>query len=211
MKKMMIISLVLVSQMALAQKAAKEIRRMTEAQAKTAVENSSTYKYIMDAKSKGKDITSDAIMRDRVSKAVEVVLKDVVVLETGASLKLVKMMDVSPKEVLSEITRLNSIIRDTTTSAADKATAKKTLRLIAKASGTVDPLAKNSSEARAEQAKVESIIKVSDKIAKLNLGEKSESFIKKYEKALAEGKSVEDAIKAAFSGKHTLKELLDCV
>lgn len=210
MKRLVLVLLVVVSQASFAQKT-KEVKRMSVTEARAAVEKSSTYKYITEMKNNGKDIMKDAVVKEKVVKVIELGLKDVVTLEAGASTKLARLVDINPLEVLSEITRLNSIVKDPTTTAQEKQAAKTSIQLIVEASRDVKSLVKNSAEAQAEKAKVEQILKVSDKIANLKVGTKGTEFIAKYKKALAEGKSVEMAIKEAFGGKHTLKELLDCV
>lgn len=210
MKKLFLVLLLVVSQATYAQKA-KETKRMSITEARAAVEKSTTYKYITDMKKSGKDIMQDSVVKEKVVKVIELGLKDVVTLEAGASTKLARLVDVSPLEVLSEITRLNSIVKDASSTAQDKQAAKNSIMLIIEASRNVNSLVKNSAEAQAEKAKVDQILKVSDKIANLKVGAKGTEFITKYKKALAEGKSVEVAIKEAFNGKHTLKELLDCV
>lgn len=207
MKKLMLMSLLVIAQVSFAQRA-KEVKRLSYEQAREAVEKSSSLKFIEDAKSKGKDLKNDAVYKAKVTQLVELALKDVVTLEAGSSSKIAKLVDVAPKETLTAFARLNSIIKDKTSNANEKAAAKKSLELITKSAHTVEQL---TATGKANTAQIEKVIKVSEKIAHLNLGEKSKSFVEKYEKALAEGKSIEDAVKIGFGGKHSLKDLLECV
>ena len=88
--------------------------------------------------------------------------------------------------------------------------AKKSLELIAKASHTVESLVLNSAQAEQQKIAVAKIIEISSKISSLDFGQSSKSFIEKYEKALTEGKSVEEAVRIASNGKFTEKELREC-
>ena len=63
---------------------------------------------------------------------------------------------------------------------------------------------------RAQQAAVTKIIEVSRKISSLDFGTASDAFVAKYERALREGKSVDQAVRLASNNKFGVRELREC-
>ena len=188
-----------------------EVKKMNRAESIEAVKKMSTFKYVEDMKAKGKDIQKDPVVRDRLVQAIELVLKDAVALEAGSSLKLVKLINVDPATTMGELVRLNSVIKGTDSTSAEKASAAKALQIIVKASDQVKSLTLNEADAQNQKKTLNEIIEVAEKSG---LQEAlSPAFNKALEKALTEGKSLEVAVKEAFKAigkKHTLKELLEC-
>ncbi len=205
MKMLIVAGILIASQIALGQ-----ARRMTIAEARTRVERSATFKEIDAAKKAGKEIAADPRLMERIGKMVDLTLKDVVSLSGSQNNSLIKMLTISPRDVMAEVARLSSIAKDPASSAQEKAMAAKSIALIAKAGHTVQSLVVNSAQARAQQAKIAKIIEISVKISGLNFGQASKSFVAKYEKALSEGKSVEEAIRLASNGKFNEKQLREC-
>ena len=208
---MIVLAVLLISQLALsATPGQAPVRRLTTAQAREAVQNSSTYKMIEQMRREGKDITTDPVMRERVNKVLDVNLRNVVMLNSAHKGNLVKLLSISTLDVMSEVARLSSIAKDPTSTAQQKQMAAKGLELMAKAGHTVNGLVRNSAEAKRQQDAVKEIIEVSNKISALDFGVASKSFVEKYERALTEGKSVEEAVRIASNGKFTKKELREC-
>ena len=187
-----------------------QARRMSPAEARTRIERSATFKEIDTAKRAGKDITADPRLMERVGRVMETTLKGVIELSGPQNTNLMKLVILSPRDVMAEVARLASIAKDPASSAQEKAMAVKTISLITKAAHTVPSLARNSAEAAAQQAKIAKIIEISEKISALDFGQASKSFVAKYERALAEGKSIEEAIKVASNGKFSEKQLREC-
>ncbi len=206
MKKMMMIAVLTLAQLSYAG----EVRRMSTAEASARVEKSATYKDIVKAREDGRDITSDAKLMERISKMLDLSLRDLVSLSSTESNNLLRLINVNAKDVLTEVARLSSIAKDSTTSAQEKEMAKKSLELIAKSAHTVESLAINSEQAKKQQEAVTRIIELSSKISALDFGQASKSFVEKYEKSLIEGKSIEESVRIASNGKFTEKELRDC-
>ena len=207
MKKLIVATLITLAQFAYTA----EVRRMSTPEAQARVERSATYQEIVRAREAGKDITTDARLMDRVNKMLELSLKDLVTLSSAENSVLVKLININAKDILTEVARLSSIAKDTTSTAMEKDMAKKSLELIAKASHTVESLVLNSAQGEQQKAAVAKIIEISSKISSLDFGQASKSFVEKYEKALTEGKSVEEAVRKASNGKFTEKELRECV
>ncbi len=206
MKKLIVAALITLTQFAYAA----EVRRMSTVEAQARVERSATYQEIVKAREAGKDITADARLMDRVNKMLELSLKDLVTLSSAENSVLIKLININAKDILSEVARLSSVAKDSTATAVEKDMAKKSLELIAKASHTVESLVLNSAQAEQQKIAVAKIIEISSKISSLDFGQSSKSFIEKYEKALTEGKSVEEAVRIASNGKFTEKELREC-
>lgn len=206
MKKLIVAALITLTQFAYTA----EVRRMSTAEAQARVERSATYQEIVRAREAGKDITADARLMDRVNKMLELSLKDLVTLSSAESAVLIKLININAKDILSEVARLSSVAKDATSTAMEKDMAKKSIELIAKASHTVESLVLNSAQAEQQKAAVAKIIEISSKISSLDFGQASKSFVEKYEKALTEGKSVEEAVRIASNGKFTEKELREC-
>ena len=206
MKKLIVAALITLTQFAYTA----EVRRMSTVEAQARVERSATYQEIVRAREAGKDITTDARLMDRVNKMLELSLKDLVTLSSAENSVLVKLININAKDILTEVARLSSIAKDSTSTAMEKDMAKKSLELIAKASHTVESLVLNSAQGEQQKAAVAKIIEISSKISSLDFGQASKSFVEKYEKALTEGKSVEEAVRIASNGKFTEKELREC-
>lgn len=206
MKKMIVAALIVLTQMA----HAAEVRRMTTAEAQARVERSSTYQDIVKMRDSGKDITSDSKLMERINKMLDLSLKDITNLSASDSASLIKLININAKDLLTEVARLSSIAKDSSASAQEKEMAKKSLELISKAANSVDSLVMNSEQAQKQKEAVSKIIEISSKISSLDFGQSSKSFVEKYEKALIEGKSVDEAIKIASNGKFTEKELREC-
>lgn len=206
MKKLIVAALITLTQFAYTA----EVRRMSTAEAQARVERSATYQEIVRAREAGKDITADARLMDRVNKMLELSLKDLVSLSSAENAVLIKLININAKDILTEVARLSSVAKDPTSTAMEKDMAKKSLELIAKASHTVESLVLNSAQAEQQKAAVAKIIEISSKISSLDFGQASKSFVEKYEKALTEGKSVEEAVRIASNGKFTEKELREC-
>jgi hypothetical protein len=208
MKKLIVAALLVLSQLSHAQ--VREVKRMTTEQARARVERSTTYLDIVKAREAGKDITADAKLMERINKMLDLSLKDLVSLTASENNNLIKLMNVNAKDILTEVARLSSIAKDSASTAQEKAMAKKSLELVSKAAHDVESLAVNSAQAQKQKEKVAKIIEISGKISSLDFGQSSKTFVQKYEKALTEGKSVNEAVKIASNGKFTEKELREC-
>lgn len=188
----------------------KEVKRMTHVEAKERIQKSEVFKKVSELKTQGKDLLKDEATKKYVTDVVRKSLGTEIKFEGSQMNNMLKMIEVSPLEVLSELARQTSIVKATASTPAEKAQATKALNLIAKSSHTVESLVKNEVEAKKQEAKVKQIIELSDKVAGLKFGEKSAEFVKKYEKALMEGKSLEEAVKIASEGKFKLEDLVKC-
>ncbi len=208
MKKLIVTALLVFTQLSHAQ--VREVTRMTTEQARARVERSTTFQDIVKAREAGKDITADAKLMERINKMLDLSLRDLVSFTASENNNLIKLMNVNAKDVLTEVARLSSIAKDSASTAQEKAMAKKSLELVSKAAHDVESLAVNSAQAQKQKEKVAKIIEISGKISSLDFGQSSKTFVEKYEKALTEGKSVDEAVKIASNGKFTEKELREC-
>jgi hypothetical protein len=209
MKKMLIMALLLTSQI-LFSAPGEPVRRLSPSQAREVVQNSPTFKKIEEMRKQGKDIMADPQIRDRLTRVLELNLRGVTTLSASHNNNMIKLLSINTLDVMSEVARLSSIAKDPTSSAAEKQMSSKALELMAKSAHSVQALARNSAEGQKQQAQVKKIIEISNKISSLNFGEASKTFIEKYEKALTEGKSLEEAIRIASNGKFSEKELREC-
>jgi hypothetical protein len=187
-----------------------EVRSMSPAEARARVERSTTYREIVAAREAGRDITADPKLMEKVTKMVDLSLTGVVTLSATEKSGMMKLININAIDVLTEVARLSSISKDAASNAKTKARAAKSLKLIGKAAHTVNSLARNSADAQKQIQGVKSIIEISEKISALDYGTSSTEFISKYEKALNEGKSIEEAVRVASNGKFTERELREC-
>ncbi|MBC7754809.1 MAG: hypothetical protein H7Z71_11265 [Moraxellaceae bacterium] len=212
MKKTIFLSLVFALQFSFAQKPpAREVKRLTTEQAREKTKNS--VDYVEKLRREGKSLLTDPSARKAVITAIESTIKDVAVLSSEQVNGLIKLIEVNPSKILPEIARLASISKASSSSAVEKSQAKKSIELISLSSHTVKSLFKNAAEQNAAEAKAVQIVELSDKVAGIASGElaaKSADFVQKYEKALKEGKSLEDAVREASGGKFNLEEVLNC-
>jgi hypothetical protein len=209
MKKLILVSLLLVSQLASAQR---EVKRLSVAEAKSRTKNA--VEYIEKLRGEGKSILTSPEVRKSVTKAIEEVVNKAAKLDAKQTEGLLKLIDISPADVLPELKRLASIVQAKESSAAEKSQAQKTIELMASADHTVPVSYRSAEQKVAAEAKVKEILQLSEKVAGIASGPlaaKSADFVTKYEKALREGKSLEQAVSEASGGKFSLKELIDCV
>ena len=206
MKTLIVTGLLILSQLSYAV----EVKRMSVAEARARVEQSKTYKDIVAAREAGRDITADPKLMERISKVLDMSLNEVVSLSSTESNNLVKLLTINTRDVMTEVARLSSVAKDPSSNAQEREMARKSIELIAKAAHTVDAMAVNDAQAQIQKDKVAKIIEISGKISALDFGQASKSFVEKYERALTEGKSVEESIRVASNGKFTEKELREC-
>lgn len=210
MKKLLVAAILILAHTAFAAPGAKPVARMTTPEATKRVERSYTYKEIVKAREAGKDITTDPKLMEKINKMLDVSLKDLVSFTAVENTSLIKLMNINAKDILTEVARLSSIAKDSASSVQEKEMAKKSIELIVKASHNVGEFVVNSDQAQKQKETLSKIIEISGKIASLNFGEASKIFVEKYEKALTEGKSPEDAIREASNNKFGEKELREC-
>jgi hypothetical protein len=187
-----------------------EVRRLSTAEARSRVEQSATYRDIVRARDAGRDITTDARIMEKVTRMLDTSLQGVVSLTAGEKSNMAKLININARDVLTEVARLSSVARATNATAKEKQMAAKALKLIAKSAHTVRSLVRNSTEAQAQQRAVTGILEISEKISNMDFGNASTQFIQRYERALAEGKSISEAVRVASNGKFTERELREC-
>ncbi len=207
MKTILLMSVVLISQISFAQK------RVSVEEARVQLKKSATYEAIDKIHAENKDIESSPKLKALVTKAVENRLSGVTQLSATETNKIIQLLNVSPVDVMAQIIHLTSIVKDPTATVAEKSAATKATSLMLKSVNTVETVFANrdaASKAKV-QAELKQAMETANKISGLKYGEKSNKFMEKYEKALAEGKSITEAVKIASEGKFTLAELLDCV
>jgi len=207
MKKLLLAVILILTQTTLGV----EARRMTTAEAAARVDRSYTYKEIVKARESGNELTSDARLMEKINKMLDLSLKDLVNFSIIEKTGLIRLINANAKDALTEVARLSSIARDSTSSVQEKERAKKSLELLVMASHTVDSLVVNSEQAQLQKEAVTKIIEISEKISSLNFGPASKAFVEQYEKALAGGKSIEQAILEASNNRFNEKELRECV
>lgn len=203
-------SLILLVVLLASQTVFSQVRRITPAEARTRVERSTTYQEIMAVRNSGREITRDARLMEKVNRMIELNMRDVLPLSADGRGKLVKLINVSPTDVLTQVLHLTSVVKDASTPAATRESARKALDLMIKSAHTVNSLAVNSAQARAQELLVTKIIELSNKISNLSFGTASRDFVSKYERALIEGKTVDEAIRIASNGKFTERDLREC-
>ena len=201
MKKLFVLALLVVSQISLAAPAREVVRRMTIEQARERVTRD-----IERLRAQGKDVMNDTALRGRVITSTS---RRVVTLAGDQHTNLSKLASISTVEVLSELTRLSSIASDPSSTAKQKAMAAKSLQLMALAGTGVSTLI-SSSPTAAQRTSVAKIIEVSRKISSLDFGTASDAFVAKYERALREGKTVDQAVRIASNNKFGVRELREC-
>ena len=81
---------------------------------------------------------------------------------------------------------------------------------MAQASRQVSGIYRNAADENAQKATALKIIQISDKISDLSLSPNANKFVEAYERALREGKTIEQAVRIASKGKFTEKELREC-
>ena len=115
MKKLIVLSLLVLSQIALAGPTAREgeVRRLTVEQARSRVQASDLMREIERAKAEGKDIMSDATLRPKVERAITIVSKKIDNISGEQKNSLLKLINVNAIEVMTEMTRLSSITTST--------------------------------------------------------------------------------------------------
>lgn len=205
MKSLIILLTLVVSVSSFA--APEPVRRLSAAEARTRVEKSRTYEEILRMQ---KDPSKHAELMARIEAVVKLNLKEVVTLDAVAQTGLVNLVNVHPLEVMSEVARLASIVKDPTVSAREKQMAQTGLRLMAQASRTVSGVYRNAAEMNTQKATAVKILQLSNKISELSMSPATKKFVEAYEKALREGNSVEQAVRIASKGKFTEKELREC-
>ena len=228
MKKLLILSLLIASQFTFAAvTTAKPVVRMTTEQARKAVEGSYVFKKIRELKDKMNSLSSDPALKAQVTKVIDMSLRDAennrdaISLSASERGNLLTLLEISPIEIMTEIARLASIAKDASSTPQEKEMAAKSLQLMAKGTHGIElPImistndaktnAENAKKMEALQSKVAGIISLSLKISGLDFGVASKTFVEKYEKALIEGKTSEEAVKIASNGKFTEKELREC-
>ncbi len=201
MKKLFVLALLVVSQISFAAPAREVVRRMTIEQARERVTRD-----IERLRAQGKDVMNDTALRGRVITSTS---RRVVTLAGDQHTNLSKLASISTVEVLSELTRLSSIASDPSSTAKQKAMAAKSLQLMALAGTGVSTLI-SSSPTAAQRTSVAKIIEVSRKISSLDFGTASDAFVAKYERALREGKTVDQAVRIASNNKFGVRELREC-
>ncbi|MBY0451388.1 MAG: hypothetical protein K2P92_00045 [Bdellovibrionaceae bacterium] len=212
MKKLIVLALLVVSQITLAGPVAREgvVRRMTIEQARERVRQNPMIEQIERLRAQGKDMMSDPVLRERMARAVRSSTGSIRTLSGAEHTNVMKLINVNPVEVMSEVMRLSSVKMDPTSTAKQKAAAVKSLELMALAGNGVTTVQRNSAELRTQQTNVTKIIEVSRKISSLDFGTASDAFVAKYERALREGKTVEQAIRIASNNKFGIRELREC-
>lgn len=219
MKKLLVVGILVIGQLSLAAPTSK----MSVAQARTRVEASKTYKDIVEAREKGMDLTDttnskNAELAEKVIRVVKDNLKGLVEVRETDAASILKLMNINAKEILTEVARLSSIARDKNATEKEKGMAEKSLELIVLASHTVNSMVRSTGrsaeqmklEAQKQAEAVEKMVEISRKISELDFGQSSNLFVEKYQNALMEGKSIEEAIRIASNGKFTEKELREC-
>jgi len=183
------------------------VRRLTTAEARTRVEKSRTYEEILRMQ---RDPSKRTELMAKIEAVVKLNLKDVVALDSVAQSALVTLVNVHPLEVLSEVARLSSTVKDPSVAPREKQMAQTSLRLMAQASRSVSGIYRNAAEANAQKATAVKILQISNKISALSLSPATKKFVEAYEKALREGNTVDQAVRIASKGKFTEKELREC-
>lgn len=187
-----------------------QVRRMTPTEARTRVERSTTYQEIMQVRNSGREITRDPRLMEKVTRMIDLNMRDVLTLSADGRNKLVRLINVSPTDVLTQVIHLTSVVKDPSTPAAQRESARKALDLMIKSAHNVSSLAVNSAQARAQEQLVAKIIEISHKVSTLSFGNASKTFVEKYERALIEGKTLDEAIRVASNGKFTERDLREC-
>lgn len=193
---------------------------MTTEQARKVVEGSYVFKKLKELKERMGTLSNDPKLKENVVKVIDMSLRDAennrdaISLSASEKGNLLVLLEISPMEIMTEIARLSSIAKDANTPAHEKDMAIKSLQLMAKATNGIElPItssAENAKKVEQMQAKVKEIISLSLKISGLDFGVASKTFVEKYENALKEGKTSEEAVKIASNGKFTEKELREC-
>jgi hypothetical protein len=211
MKKLIVLALLVVSQISLAGPAREgTVRRMTIEQARARVQTNPLIREVERLRAEGKDMMSDPTLRANMSRAVTNTARSIRTLSGADHNNIMKLVNVNAVEVLSEMMRLSSVKADPTSTTKQKAAAEKSLELMALAATGVTTVQRNSTELRTQQTNVAKIIEVSRKISSLDFGTASDAFVAKYERALREGKTVEQAIRIASNNKFGIRELREC-
>jgi Flp pilus assembly pilin Flp len=211
MKLVVVATALLAAQMSMAQ--VKEIKsRLSPEQAKAEVakysKKANIEEKIKELRKAGKSLSADPAVRSAlVMEVKEIYTQSGAKVEGGGVANISKLLDANFSETLGEMYRLASVIKTSkNTKEVDMAKASlETLGMLGKAVNSVEAIKGN------EAKTVETIVKISEKIA----GTATAEFKAELRVKLAEGKTLEAAVKAAFEkiGKKdlSLKDLLECV
>lgn len=224
MKHILLVTVALAAQFAFAGPGV-EVKRLSIEAARSQVESKQIYKdikeitdkAIRDKKDPSKSLMENAQIKSRIVKAVELTTKDAATVSTTEQMKIVQLISISPLDVMTHLSHLASIAKSTGATPAEKASVQRAVSLFLKAADTIDLMVdqKSSSSSNKVQEQIKMALEISEKIATLKVGDKSqknlEAFVEKYENALRENKTMEEAVKIASGGKFSLKDLLDCL
>lgn len=185
-------------------------RPLSAAQARTRVEQHATVREVIRERDAGRDITADPALMARVNRMVDDTLEGAVSLGATDRAGINRLIGINPVEVLSEVTRLASVAKAESSTAAQRRQAVLALNLIGKATRGVSVIATNAAERQAQRTEVALIVGVAVKISTLNLGEASQRFVERFEQELSRGKTIEEAVSLASNGRFTAREIREC-
>ena len=181
------------------------VRRLSVAEARTKTEP--TARDIMRLQA---DPSKHAELMAKLERIVTINLNGVIAVDAVAKTSLMNLMNVNPREVLPEIARLSTTVKDPSVSAREKQIAQTTLRLMAEGARTISGVTRSAAEATAQRAAAVKVIELSNKIGALSASPSARKFVDAYEKALREGNNTEASVRIASKGKFTEKELREC-
>lgn len=185
-------------------------RPLSPARARAIVEQHSTVQEVVRERQAGRDITLDPTLMERVNRMVDGTLEGAVSLTPTDRAGLNRLIAINAIEVLSEVTRLSSISKAESSTAAQRRQAALALNLIAKAARGVSIEASGAAARQAQRTEVALIVDVAVKISTLNLGEASQRFIERFEAELSRGKNINEAVELASNGRFTAREIREC-
>lgn len=185
-------------------------RPLSAARARAIVEQHATVREVIRERDAGRDITADPALMARVNRMVDDTLEGAVSLGATDRVGVNRLIGINPVEVLSEVTRLASVAKAESSTAAQRRQAVLALNLIGKATRGVSIIATNATERQAQRTEVALIVGVAVKVSTLNLGEASQRFIERFEQELSRGKTIEEAVSLASNGRFTAREIREC-
>lgn len=185
-------------------------RPLSAAQARARVEQHNTVREIIREREAGRDITLDPTLMERVNRMVDGTLEGAVSLAATDRTGLNRLIGINAVEVLSEVTRLSSVAKAESSTAAQRRQAVLALNLIAKAARGVSVDVSGAAARQAQRTEVALIVGVAVKISTLNLGAASQRFIERFEAELSRGKNINEAVEQASNGRFTAREIREC-
>lgn len=211
MKKLVMLSVLVIAQIASAQVAKKaNLEVLNRETARTTIVKTKVYSELEAIKAGKVRLGAKPAVVNLLKGTFETSLKGVKSLTLAETNQLMSLAEMNPKEVLAEIARIASVAKSSTASAKEKAQAKKSLGLIIAGSLKMETLNTTGTISDAQRADAKTLVMTASKVAEFDYNAKAIEFSTRFENALRSGNTVENAVMKASDKKIALKDILNC-